>query len=61
MQRTYDLLDQVEADPTLLLPFNMTAWQALEANFKHSFIDYAEHERAQDKLRKLKIKDSNVE
>jgi hypothetical protein len=32
-QRTYNWLDQVEADPSQL-PFKMTAWQALEANFK---------------------------
>jgi hypothetical protein len=59
-QHTYDWLNQVETDPSQL-PFKMTAWQALEANFKWSFIDYAEHERAQDKLRKLKMKDSNVD
>jgi hypothetical protein len=59
-QRTYDWLDQVEADPSQL-PFKMTAWQALEANFKCSFVDYAEHERAQDELRKLKMKESNVD
>jgi hypothetical protein len=59
-QHTYDWLDQVEADPSQL-PFKMTAWQALEANFKRSFVDYAEHERTQDELRKLKMKDSNVD
>jgi hypothetical protein len=59
-QRTYDWLDQVEANPSQL-PFKMTAWQALEADFKRSFVDYAEHERAQDELRKLKMKDSNVD
>jgi hypothetical protein len=59
-QHTYDWLEQVEADPSQL-PFKMTAWQALEANFKRLFIDYAEHERVQDELRKLKMKDSNVD
>jgi hypothetical protein len=59
-QRTYDWLDQVEADPSQL-PFKMSAWQALEANFKRSFVDYAEHECTQDELRKLKMKDSNVD
>jgi hypothetical protein len=52
-------LNQVKADPTLL-PFKMSAWQALEADFKWSFIDYAEHEHTQDELRKL-MKDSNVD
>jgi hypothetical protein len=59
-QCTYDWLDQVKADPTML-PFKMTAWQALEANFKQSFINYVKHEHAQDELRKLKMKDSNVD
>jgi hypothetical protein len=59
-QCTYDWLDQVEADPSQL-PFKMSAWQALEADFKQSFIDYVEHEHAQDELRKLKMKDSNVD
>jgi hypothetical protein len=59
-QRTYDWLDQVEADPSQLL-FKMSAWQALEADFKQSFVDYAEHKCAQDELRKLKMKDSNVD
>jgi hypothetical protein len=59
-QWTYDWLDQVEANSSLL-PFKMNAWQALEANFKQSFVDYAEHEWAQDELRKLKMKDSNVD
>jgi hypothetical protein len=32
-QRTYDWLNQVKADPSQL-PFKMSAWQALEADFK---------------------------
>jgi hypothetical protein len=32
-QRTYDWLDQVKTDPSQL-PFKMTAWQALKADFK---------------------------
>jgi hypothetical protein len=59
-QCTYDWLDQVEADPSQL-PFKMNAWQALEANFKWLFIDYTEHKCVQDELRKLKMKDSNID
>jgi hypothetical protein len=59
-QHTYDWLDQVEADPSLL-PFRMNAWQALETDFKKSFVNYAEHKHTQDELRKLKMKDSNVD
>jgi hypothetical protein len=60
MQCTYDWLNQVEADPSQL-PFKMTAWQALEADFKQLFINYMEHKHMQDELRKLKMKDSNVD
>jgi hypothetical protein len=59
-QCTYDWLNQVKADPSQL-PFKMSAWQALKADFKQSFFDYMEHEHAQDELRKLKMKDSNVD
>jgi hypothetical protein len=59
-QCTYDWLNQVKADPTLLL-FKMSAWQALEADFKWLFINYAKHKHVQDELRKLKMKDSNVD
>jgi Retrotransposon gag protein len=60
IQRTYDWLNDVEADPSLL-SFKMNAWQALEAKFKKAFIDYTVHERAQDELRKLKMKEGNVD
>jgi Retrotransposon gag protein len=60
IQHTYDWLDNVKADPSLL-PFKMNAWQALEAEFKKAFIDYTAHKRAQDKLRKLKMKEGNVD
>jgi hypothetical protein len=33
----------------------------MEAEFKKAFIDYAEHERANDELRKLRMKDGNVD
>jgi hypothetical protein len=39
----------------------MTAWQALEADFKQVFVDDAKHEQVQDELKKLKMKDSNVD
>ena len=32
----------------------------MEAEFKKSFVDYAKHERANNKLRKLKMKDGNI-
>ena len=39
----------------------MTAWDALEQDFRHSFIDYAVHEKAHDNLRKLKMSGGNVD
>jgi Retrotransposon gag protein len=36
------------------------AWKVLEQDFCQAFIDYAEHERAQDEIWKLCIKDKNV-
>jgi hypothetical protein len=59
-QHTYNWLNQVKADPSQL-PFKMSTWQALEADFKQSFVDYMEHKCTQDELRKLKKKDSNVD
>src|SRR6266436_2296550 len=38
----------------------MTAWDALEQDFRHSFIDYAVHEKAHDDLRKLKMSRGNI-
>jgi Retrotransposon gag protein len=39
----------------------MNAWQALEAEFKKVFIDYAMHKRAQNELRKLRMKEGNMD
>src|SRR6266481_6550495 len=39
----------------------MTAWDALEQDFQHSFIDYMVHEKAHDNLRKLKMSEGNVD
>ena len=61
VQQTYDWLDKVENDPEKHLPFNMNVWQALEAKFKKSFINYAEHECTQDELCRLRMKDNNVD
>jgi len=39
----------------------MTAWDALEQDFRHSFIDYTIHEKAHDDLRKLKMSGGNID
>ena len=58
--RQYEWLDEIDDDLTLL-PHNMNAWQVLEVEFKQAFVDYAMHERAQDELRKLKMKEGNID
>ena len=46
-------------DPSLL-PWQMNKWQVMEREFKKAFVDYARHEKANNKLRKLKMKDGNI-
>jgi len=55
----YTWLDKVEANPHIL-SYGMTAWDTLEQDFRHSFIDYAVHEKAHNDLRKLKMSRGNV-
>jgi len=58
-EQQYTWLDKVEANPQIL-SHRMTAWDALEQDFRHSFIDYMVHEKAHDDLRKLKMSRGNV-
>jgi hypothetical protein len=60
LDRNSDWLDEVEADPSLL-PRGMTIWEVVEGDFKRSFIDYVENERAHDELRQLKMEKGNVD
>jgi hypothetical protein len=46
---SYDWLDHTECNP-FILPYDITAWEVLESEFKCAFIDYAEHEKAQDEI-----------
>ena len=39
----------------------MTAWDALEQDFKMSFINYAVHEKAHEQLKNLKMKEGNID
>ena len=59
-ERQYAWLDEVERDP-YILPHGMTAWDALEQDFRTSFIDYAVYEKAHEQLRNLKMKDGNID
>ncbi len=58
-EQQYAWLDKVEANPWIL-SHGMTAWDALEQDFRHLFIDYAIHEKAHNNLRKLKMSGGNV-
>src|SRR6266699_180528 len=53
-------LKDVMEDSSLIL-WQMNEWQVMEREFKKAFIDYARHEKANDELRKLKMKDSNID
>jgi len=59
-KQQYTWLDKVEANPHIL-PHRMMAWDTLEQDFRHSFIDYAVHEKAHDDLRKLKMSGGNID
>jgi hypothetical protein len=59
-QQQIKWLKRVEDDPTLL-PWRMNAWEVLEQEFHKAFIDYAEHERARDQLKKLRMKGGDVD
>jgi Retrotransposon gag protein len=61
VQRNYDWLDNAESDPETYVPHGMTAWQVLKREFHNTFIDYTEHERAQDELVKLKMQGGDVD
>jgi len=53
-------LCHVVEDPSMI-PRRSNAWKELEKCFKEAFSDYAEHERAQDELKKLKMKNDNLD
>jgi hypothetical protein len=55
-----DWLASVDRDPTIL-PWRMNEWDIMEREFKKAFVDYAEHEKANEDLRKLRMKDGNVD
>ena len=61
VERSYNWLNKAKQNPDNVLPFGTTAWEVLEQDFCQAFIDYAEHERAQDKIQKLCMKDENID
>ena len=57
---SYEWLDKVQTGKTTI-PFGMTAWEVLERDFRNMFVDYAEHERAADDLKKLHMKEGRID
>ena len=60
VEQMYNWLDSVDQIPRLIPP-GQNAWQVLKGRFKSTFIDYAENVRAQEELKKLRIKEGNVD
>jgi len=53
-------LCHVVEDPSMI-PRQSNTWKELEKHFKEAFSDYTERERAQDELKKLKMKNDNLD
>jgi len=53
-------LRHVVEDPSMILR-RSNAWKELEKRFKEAFSDYTKHERAQDELKKLKMRNDNLD
>jgi len=56
----FNWLEEIEADPSLIDRFS-NPWKMMEAKFKVSFTNYAERERAQDQLGKLRMTGDNLD
>jgi len=53
-------LCHIVEDPSMI-PHRSDAWKELEKRFKEAFSDYAERKRAQDELKKLKMRNNNLD
>ena len=53
-------LHHVVEDPSMI-PRQSNAWKELEKRFKEAFSNYAECKRAQDELKKLKMRNDNLD
>jgi len=56
----FNWLKEIKADPSLIDQFS-NPWKILEEKFKVAFTDYAERERAQDQLGKLRMTGDNLD
>jgi len=53
-------LRHIVEDPSMI-PRRSNAWLELEKRFKEAFSDYTERERAQDELKRLKMRNDNLD
>ena len=53
-------LRHIVEDPSMI-PRQSNTWKELKKRFKEAFSDYVERERAQDELKKLKIRNDNLD
>jgi hypothetical protein len=60
IEHSYNWLDKAKQNLDDVLPFGTMAWEVLEQDFCQAFIDYAKNEQAQDKIRKLCMKDKMI-
>ena len=60
VEQMYNWLDTVDQIPGMIPP-GQNAWQVLEGRFKSAFVDYAEDVCAQEELKKLKMKEGNMD
>ena len=60
VEQMYNWLNSVDQIPGLILP-GQNAWQVPEGRFKNAFVDYAEDICMQEELKKLKMKEGNVD
>ena len=60
VKQMYNWLDSVDQIPGLIPP-GQNAWQVLKGKFKSAFVDYAENIHAQEELKKLRMKEGNVD
>ena len=60
VEQMYNWLNSVDQIPGLIPP-GQNAWQVLKGKFKSVFVDYTENVRAQEELKKLRMKEGNVD
>src|SRR5712691_10845281 len=58
-ERMYEWLDAAKGNPGILM--GRSAWDHVSREFLDAFVDYAESERAQDKMKNLRMKEGKID